>query len=59
MWCVPCTKYEFILAIQYFWIQILSYKANYWFLFIQFLNSTPQLYAQFIVGIIPGDGGSN
>ncbi len=44
--CTPCTKYEFILAIQYFWISIFRYEANYWFVFIWFFNSAPQLWAR-------------
>ncbi len=59
MECTPCTKYEFILVIQYFWISIFRYEANYWFVFIWFFNSAPTLSAQFIVGKIPGGGGSN
>ncbi len=61
--CTPCTKYEFILAIQYyFWISIFRYEANYWFVFIWFFNPAPppQLWAcNLFVGKIPGGGGSN
>ena len=44
--CTLCTKYEFILAIQFFWISIFRHETNYRFVFIWFFNPAPQLWAR-------------
>ncbi len=55
-----CTKYEFILVIQYFRISIFWYEANLLIRIHLILQlRPPTLSAQFIAGKIPGGGGSN